>query len=231
MFEFFEFVKVREGDPLYAEIFKLRYKVYCDEWGFEKAEDHPGGIEVDQYDTSSIHFAALRLPGRELIGTIRMIMYSNKGFPIEQHFEFDEESQVALRHVDRRRCAEISRLAISKDYRRRAIDRVIFDGHDLPEQDLHQIRQERRRLENDIVLGLYREICREGVSQGVTHLYAVMARGLCALLKKVGIVFRRIGPEKDYHGMRGPYIGDMATMTRDLEQINPDLYRRFFSVD
>ena len=50
----FEYQKLPQGDPLQIEVFKLRYKVYAEEWGFERKEDHPGEIEMDEYDDHSL---------------------------------------------------------------------------------------------------------------------------------------------------------------------------------
>jgi N-acyl amino acid synthase of PEP-CTERM/exosortase system len=84
-----------------------------------------------------------------------------------------------------------------------------------------------RRLENDIVLGLYRCICMESLERGNEYLLAVMARGLVTLLRRVGIVFDAIGPEQNYHGLRAPYLGRVETMLEELSRRNPGLYARF----
>ena len=40
------------------EVYRLRYKVYCEEWGFERIENHPGERETDEFDEYSVHFIA-----------------------------------------------------------------------------------------------------------------------------------------------------------------------------
>ena len=41
----------REGfTSALSDINRLRFQVYVNEWGFEKPEDHPGGVEQDDYD-------------------------------------------------------------------------------------------------------------------------------------------------------------------------------------
>ena len=76
----FEYCKVPKGDPLLNEVYKLRYKVYCDEWRFEKPEDHPGGMERDDYDSHSLHFYAHAHNSDVLIGTARIILASARFF-------------------------------------------------------------------------------------------------------------------------------------------------------
>lgn len=219
----FEYSKVSHGDPLLGEVFRLRYKVYVEEWGFERSEDHPGGMERDPYDDHSVHFVVRRRGEEGVIGTVRMILNSDRGFPIEQHCTLERDLSV----MNRNGFGEISRLAISKDYRRRATDVVYQDRDPLTPELFRQMYSGQRRLENDIVLGLYRCICMESIERGNEYLLAVMARGLVTLLRRVGIVFDAIGPEQNYHGLRAPYLGRVETMLEELSRRNPDLYSRF----
>jgi putative hemolysin len=66
---------VANSNNLRNAVYRLRYKVYVEEFGFEKAEDHLEGYEIDEYDSDSIHFAALN-ENQEVIGTLRMILNS-----------------------------------------------------------------------------------------------------------------------------------------------------------
>ena len=38
-------------------IYRLRYKVYCDEWEFENPDRHENGLEIDEYDNHALHFS------------------------------------------------------------------------------------------------------------------------------------------------------------------------------
>jgi N-acyl amino acid synthase of PEP-CTERM/exosortase system len=221
--QFFEYLKVPEGDPLLNEIYKLRYKVYVEEWGFEKREDHPGDIEKDEFDEHSVHFAVRRKGEDRLIGTIRMITSSDKGFPIEKHCTIDAD----LSAFDKNRFGEISRLAISKDYRKRATDSVYFDGKVVEETAIDNMFSGSRKMGNDIVLGLYKCIYQESRERGNQCILAVMAKGLFLLLKRVGILFEPIGPAQYYHGLRMPYLGKIDTMLQELTKRNPSLYAEF----
>ena len=185
----------------------MRYKVYCDEWGFEKAEDHPGGLEVDHYDAHSVHIGALLKENGMLIGTIRIILDSDLGFPIEKHCKFDKD----LSWHDKARIGEISRLAVSKDYRRRAVDKLLYnDGQGLDESAFFSDQEERRKNEFLIIMGLYICMYKESLALGLTHWYALMAKGLYILLNRMGICFQQAGPQLDYHGLRIPYIGSIG---------------------
>jgi N-acyl amino acid synthase of PEP-CTERM/exosortase system len=219
----FEYSKVPQGDPLLNEIYKLRYKVYVEEWGFENGADHPGEIEKDEYDEHSVHFVVKRKGEDRIIGTIRMINYSEKGFPIEKHCRIDAD----LSAYDKIRFGEISRLAVSKDYRKRATDSVYFDGKVVEDSAVDTMFSGARKMSNDIVLGLYKCIYQESLERGNQCILAVMAKGLYMLLKRVGILFEPIGPAQYYHGLRVPYLGKIDTMLHELVTRNPTLYEEF----
>ncbi len=219
----FEYLKIPEGDPLLNEIYRLRYKVYVEEWGFEKKEDHPGGIEKDEFDEHAAHFVVRRKGEDQIIGTIRMINSSEKGFPIERHCKIDRD----LSTYDRSRFGEISRLAVSKEYRKRVTDKVYYDGKVLEDAAIDNMFTGSRKMGNDIVLGFYKCIYKESLERGNQYLLAVMAHGLYILLKRVGIVFEPIGPDQYYHGLRTPYLGRIETMLQELERRNPALYQEF----
>lgn len=99
--------KVETEDEL-SEVYKLRFKVYCQERGFESEEDHPNGYEADEYDPYSVHFIAGI--DSETVGTVRLILNNPIGFPVEKHCKIS----ISRKGVKREKTVEISRLAVSK---------------------------------------------------------------------------------------------------------------------
>lgn len=219
----------QDGDPeLYESLFRLRYQVYVNEWGFEKPEDHPDGLEKDQHDQYSRHFYALAGEDNQIVGTARIIQPSDLILPIKEYFSFYETCE----EIPKQSAVEISRLAISKDFRRRAIDNVIFnqgkthdDDLNLHQKELEEIKVERRKCEHELIRGIYLSIYRECLTLGYTHCYAVMARGLYVILARWGICFNQIGPEIKYHGIRAPYVLSIKEFEETLERKNPELLR------
>jgi N-acyl amino acid synthase of PEP-CTERM/exosortase system len=213
-------------EEIQSAIFRLRYQVYCLEWGFEREQDHPGGLECDAYDPHAVHISA-RIGGAlesDIIGTSRIILGSRiDPFPIVRHCSFFPD----FVPPDRNTSGEISRLAVSKHYRRRAIDKMIFSHGEEPESTLKEIcgsdDMDRRKSENEIVAGIYMQLYAESKRLGITHWYAVMARGLFLLLKRWGVIFHLIGPELDYHGWRGPYLAEIAEIEDCLDKKNSPL--------
>ena len=205
------------------DTYSLRYQVYINEWQFEAPDDHPVGLEYDDYDAHSVHFYARCKKESKVIGTVRTILNSELGFPIERHFNLTERPD----GVDRDFFGEISRLAVSKEFRRRAIDNALFEAGPFMPNSLPRYmddgRDIRRHCEHELVRGLYLLLYRDSKQRGLTHWYAVMAKGLYLILKRWGIPFHQIGPAKDYHGLRAPYLVSIETVERSLERKNPDL--------
>ncbi len=207
-----------------AAICKLRYQVYVNEWGFERPEDHPGGLEQDEYDRHSIHFSACPKHSDDVIGAARIILGSERPLPIERHFDIKQFPP----GVKREQTAEISRLAVSKEFRCRAIERAVFATEQAPANRvqgmLENHREFRRKFEHQLLRGLYVSLYRESKLRGVTHWFTVMAKGLYVILKRWGISFEQIGPARDYHGTRAPYLISIQSIERSLQINNPALY-------
>lgn len=219
----FSYGLVNHQPDLLHDIYALRYQVYVNEWGFEKADEHPGEIEFDEYDEYSVHYFARSNDENRIIGTARVILNSERGFPICRHFAVNTQHEV----VENSRIGEISRLAVSKEYRRRAIDQAIFgsgayDASHIPRY-IDVGRDPRRQCEHELVRGLYLAIYLDSKRRGLTHWYAVMARGLYVILKRWGIAFTQVGPAKDYHGLRAPYLVSIESIEHTLAKINPEL--------
>lgn len=204
------------------EIYKLRYQVYCEEYGFLPAADHPDGLEKDEYDDFSTHFTATDNQGN-IIGTIRLIQDSKLGLPIEKYCGLKIDNSINSRE----NIAEISRLAINKIYRNRVND--YYCGFSLAENDVdkHQenISVHRHRL--PIFLGLYKVMYRESKWMGVIQWYAVMESFLNHILMRYNFEFFQVGQAVNYHGVRIPYSIYISQVERDLAQRKPDLFRFF----
>jgi len=213
--DYFDFREIKKRDPRIADVYRLRYKVYIQEWGFERPEDHPLGIETDGYDMQAVQIAAFRRESDSIIGTARLIRHSFEGFPIEKNMQVD---RVLASEVLKDTC-EISRLAVSKDYRRRAGDNLIYSENAFSSVPLATGEAERRDSENDIVLGLIRKICEFSGREGFLYWYVGMAKGLYVLLKRRKIVFEPIGPEIDYHGLRRPYFGRVDEILKGNDEL------------
>ena len=223
MVEFY-FQRLEKGDSRLNEIYKLRYQVYCTEWGFENPEDYPAEEESDIYDEHSVHFCACVRQTGEIIGTARIILpCEGRKFPIEEHCSIYADKM----SPDPSTVGEISRFAISKEFRRRAIDQAIYADREIPIEEPEVWQKERRRhFEMEIVAGLYQCIYTETTRRGLTHWYAVMAKGLSFLMRRWGILWTEAGPAVEYHGLRSPYVANVSEVGQHLQKVNPYIIQR-----
>ncbi len=200
----------------------MRYQVYCKECHFIREEDYPEGYETDEFDSCSLHFGGFDLDGR-LIGSARLILPACEKFPIESHCE---KLGIDWSKIDRNQCSEVSRLTISKLYRRRANDGLYYESQveDKRVEDGGQIFMRRVR---PMAFGLYREMYQESKRQGIKYWFALMEKSLWLLLKIHGFVFRPIGPEVDFYGMVTPYIADLGELERNVRAKFPQFYAYF----
>ncbi len=96
-------------DPLIKEkIFQLRYQVYVTEFGFEKKQDHPNGLESDGHDHRALHFGCTTRSGK-VVGCLRLVPDLGAGLPME--------AAVCVPIPNRETAAEISRLAVAPGFR------------------------------------------------------------------------------------------------------------------
>lgn len=215
--EYFTFVKVERTDKVMMEqIFRLRYQVYCLECNFLKQEDYPDGIETDEYDDQSVHFAAIN-EDNDIIGTMRLILPGRNIFPVEHHCPNIVIDKTGLPQVS---YAEISRLVISKRLRRRKNDQLYYEPQveDVKVSTAENVQFIRRA--KPMAFGLYREAYMESKRLGITHWYSLMEKSLWLLLRIHGFVFEPIGEEVDVYGPVRPYIGKIA-------QIEQEVYKKF----
>lgn len=211
--EYFELIPVPNGD-LKKEVFKLRYQVYCVETGFEREEDcqieydeegNKAGMETDEFDDRSAHYLVVHKRSGLYAATVRLVLPDNTDhsalFPIESHCALD----TSVTDPDiRKHVAEISRFAISKNFKRRRGEAGTIAG--ITEYtDVYFERDERRILPH-ITVSLFAGIVCMTRAHDITHWYAVMEPSLLRLLARFGIHFSAIGSDIDYHGKRRPCL-------------------------
>jgi N-acyl amino acid synthase of PEP-CTERM/exosortase system len=219
------FYTERTEDPeKLKSVYFLRYKVFCEERGFVPKRLCPEQMEVDEYDDVSLHFAAYYNKDQHASGTIRLVT----GEVIEQ-LPLSNKCQIdrALLPIgfDDTKFAEISRLAISKQLRRRATD------SNYPQEKENggsvSVQHDKRTKFPEIMLGLYKALYQETKRHGIEHWLAAMEPSLVKLLYKLPIQFMEIGPEVDYYGPVKPYIASVSDVEWVLHTRSPELYADF----
>lgn len=222
----FTFKKVDFNDPqLMEQIYRLRFEVYCYECGFIKAEDYPDGIEIDEYDAQSTHFAALN-EHNEIIGTVRMIHPGHALLPIEIHCPQIVLSRKLVPNT-KPNFIEISRLVISKRLRRRKNDAMYYEPEVEDRKFVDSQNQEFMRRARPMAFGLYREMYQESKRKGITEWYSLMEKSLWLLLRLHGFHFNAIGDEIDVYGPVRPYLGKISEIEFEVYRKFPQFYDYF----
>lgn len=196
----------------------LRYMVYCREFGFEREEDCPGQRERDAYDNRSLHCLMVHRASGIPAGTVRLVIGDEPEFrmPFWAHCGdslFDEHPNHP-RHHQPVRSAEISRLAVAADFRRRAGEHATPLGQ--IEQDFAQIEQRTYPL---ISLALFLVASSLTVMIGRWDAYAIMEPRLARRLSLAGLLFERVGSDIDYHGMRASFYTNPEMALSALDRI------------
>ena len=221
----FRFGQVIDYDLL-KDTFRMRYEVYVDEFGFEDEADHPDGLETDEYEKESIHFACLNETD-SVVGTIRLVLHSDKGFPIEHATKLNFTGE----KPEPDKTGEISRLTVSKGLRRRKEDGMYGvesylkrkEGGVLPDDGTIPKKMAGRK-NPIIVLGLYQVMLQESLRQELTHWYMITEKKIFYALKKYGFLFHQIGDPVQYHGERIPYFADIYKLLVNLKQTDAGMY-------
>lgn len=197
---------------------RIRYQVYCVENPFENAAEHPDGLECDDYDSHAAHSLLIHKPSGAAVGTARLILARPEA--PEQSFALQRICHAqALKRLPLLRCAEVSRFAISKQFRRRSTD-TLYEGRESEESASH-----RRALAPLMTLGLIQSLVRGSIEHGVTHWCAAMEPTLLRLLAGIGIRFEPLGPMVEYHGLRQPCYCEVAPMLERVKAEQPVVWQ------
>lgn len=221
---FFRFARAEAAEELAAG-YRIRYQVYCVERGFFDPADYPSGREEDAFDAVSVHILATHSDDGQAAGTVRLVLNSPLGFPLQGHCTLvpghewlQDPGDEAAAH-----CAEISRLAVSKLFRRRAGDGV-YGGPPRRRSAAGAAEVIEFPVPCDtpeILFGIHREIYQQSKRLGITHWIVAMERGLAIILERMGSVFAPIGPKVDYFGPVRPYVMSVRDYESNLHRTAP----------
>ena len=184
----FEARTIDDAPDLLEQSYALRYQVYCLERKFLRPEEYPRQLEMDEFDPHSIHVGALDVAGA-LAGTARAVKMSEAGLPLFGHctiFPHEAAAHVGATLV------EISRLAVSRMYNRRA--------------------PERRSGCGNVFLTLTKALYQATKRMGASYWLAATEPSLQRMLAQHGLPFRPIGPVSDYFGAVAPYRMSLAEL-------------------
>ena len=200
---------------------RIRYQVYCVENNFLPIEENPGGLERDAYDEHSVQAILIHRASGTIAGCVRLVL--PRPDSTEGCLPFHEVCKHPMTRDPRvlpvAATAEFSRLAISKQFRRRAGDGLfgrIYDNDEL--------RGDFRRIIPHMSLGLMTVALEMGLKRNVNVVCALMDPALLRHIGRLGIHFIPLGPPIDYHGVRQPCYSPLSLLYARLESERPDIW-------
>lgn len=223
---FFEIIPARTPALVRASQ-QLRHQVFCRETAIFAADHYADEIETDQYDSRSVHTVLRHRLSGAVTGTVRLVLADpadpQASFPTEALGVLRREERDSMWRVPRTRLGEISRFAVSKDFRRRRDETRVVHG--ITETALMGDPVGSGRLCPHISVGLIKAVFHMSWAHGVTHWYAAMEPSLLRLLQRMGIEFVRIGPLVDYFGKRQPCIAEVEGVLAGIADRQPSVWR------
>jgi N-acyl amino acid synthase of PEP-CTERM/exosortase system len=218
-------VVLAETPELRAIALRVRYRVYCLEFGYEPKDRFPDGEESDEFDKTSLHALVVHQASGEAAACVRLVPALTDGgsrlLPFEKNclHHLDRERIDALK-VPRATACEISRLAVDRSFRRRRGEELTRFGaaHD------HEFTQDEQRTLPLIAVSAYLAATAMTELTGRRNVFAMMETFLPRLMSRVGIHFEKVGDEIDYHGLRAPYFIRTEAALRTMAPALKDLY-------
>ena len=213
------------SDELIREAQMIRHDVYCCELGWEPVSND--GLEKDAHDARAIHCLLKALRSQRYIGGVRLVLpqreESSSMIPLQEvcagkldEGHPDEES------IARGEVAEVSRLAIVADYRRRKHEQ----GRPMSVVEEDYKLQGRRRFPY-IPVGLYIGMLHLASYHGIKTLYILTEPMLALHFSRLGGNLKPVGEAIEHRGKRRPYVMDVEQV---LKKSHPMLRPLIWSI-
>lgn len=172
---------------LQQEVFRLRYRVVCQEVGAEPKERHSEGMEQDIYDQQSVHCLLWHRASQRYAGCVRLILaapFFDATLPLTQLGRVPSLSSRSLPSY----VGELSRLIVALEFRQRS-SQLSRNERSTGECDSARVEERAYPL---IVPGLYLAAIGMALDLGLDAMYALMPLRLVTYLQKFGMQLRQV---------------------------------------
>jgi N-acyl amino acid synthase of PEP-CTERM/exosortase system len=216
---YFELV-LADTPALREEVYRIRFQVYCREMHFEREEDSPGGLEMDEFDARARHCLIRHRGSGQFAGCVRLVLadpqHPEAPFPFEKFcLKSIWHDILDVRNLPRHKIGEISRLAVTSAFRKRLGEIATPDGVATPTRNGNG--QPERRHIPPIAIGLYFAVTAVGLLENLDGVFAMMEPRLARRLVHVGIKFSQVGSVVQYHGPRAPFYITRESLFANLK--------------
>jgi N-acyl amino acid synthase of PEP-CTERM/exosortase system len=207
------------------KVHRIRYRVYCEEFGYETSGNFPNQMECDSFDDISTHCLVTHIASGMAAGCARICPASVNGadhdLPLDrccrQTVYAEEMARIV---VSRKHICEASRFAVDGAFRRRSGEGLTRFG-EIASLNLSDAEQ---RSFPRISVTLMMAAAAMANLLDRPYVFSVMEPFLPRLLNRSGLVFRRMGRDVHYHGIRAVYFADARDYVQELDQDFLTLY-------
>jgi N-acyl amino acid synthase of PEP-CTERM/exosortase system len=202
------------SDALQDQAYGIRHRVYCEELGFEPVR--ADRRERDPYDARAIHILVRSTRADRFVACARLVRVDpddpSSLLPVEKTCAGTiDRSIVDPAKLPRDRIAEISRLAIVPEFRKRkgeqhtaiAVSEADFGKVDLPRFPYIQV-------------ALYLGAIALAKQLGVETIFVLTEPRLAGHLWKLGVRIKRIGGPVEHRGERVPSTMSVSSIEENL---------------
>lgn len=212
------------SDSLKDEVFRVRHQVYCEDLAFEAVR--PDRREYDEYDSHSLHILIRSVQTGEFVGCTRLV----RARPDDPTYPFPFEKTCAATldrtaidpsRLPRDTIAEVSRLAVVSQFRRRKEDNK-KDTVSLTDADFGSPVQPRFPY---IPIALYLGTIEIARLNNIRTLFMLTERRLAVHFRKLGVNIQPIGGPVEHRGERIPSMLDAIETIANMRAMARPLYR------
>jgi N-acyl amino acid synthase of PEP-CTERM/exosortase system len=191
------------NDELKRAAYRIRHSVYCEDLGYEALR--ADGLETDEYDAQATHCLLQGVVDPQYVGCIRLVVPRRDDPQRPLPFEVLCGTTLDRTVIDpgslpRDRIAEVSRLAVIRQYRRRKGE-AARPGGDIDDSDFGTVERPRFPY---IPVGLYLGMLAQARRQGIETLFVLTEPRLASHLSRLGVRLTRIGAPVEHRGTRVP---------------------------
>lgn len=211
-------------ESLKDQVYRIRHQVYCEDLAFEPLR--PDKRESDDYDKHSLHLLIRSVQSSDFVGCTRLVLVPPTDRELPLPFERAcaatlDRSLIDPARLPRETIAEVSRLAVVSQYRRRRDDNRTSPVS-ITDADFGTPAQPRFPY---IPIALYLGTIELARLNNVRTLFMLTERRLAVHFKKLGVNIHPIGAPVEYRGERIPSMLDAMETITNMRAMARPLYR------
>ncbi|MCB1688776.1 MAG: PEP-CTERM/exosortase system-associated acyltransferase [Halioglobus sp.] len=203
-------------------VYRVRYRVYCEEFHYEPTDACPNQLETDEFDVHAVHSLVVHRASGMPAGCARLVQADEQRLMPMEKFCSAAIDQDILRSFDGRRdtVCEFSRLGVDGAFRRRPGEHESRFGEI---SALELCSREQRTFPLVAMATILSALALSEVI-GRPNCFAMMEPFLPRLLRRSGLLARPAGDQIEYHGTRSPFYWE----TREGVSTLGDEFREFY---